>query len=49
MKYTSTEARIDAPVEQLKVCSQPEEGDVNKKEGETPSEPAWGEIEGILE
>ena len=40
-KQTSTATRIAALEAQVGISSQPEEGDVKKKEGETPEEPAW--------
>ena len=43
---TSTEARIAAHEAQLKISSQPRDGDVKKKEGETPRELAWGRNRG---
>ena len=40
-KQTSTDARIAALDAKLRINSQPEEGHIKKKEGETPKEPAW--------
>ena len=40
-KQLCIEARIAALEAQLRVNSQPEEGDVIKKKGETLAEPAW--------
>ena len=40
-KQTSTDARIAALEAKLRITYQPKEGDVKKKEGETPEEPAW--------
>ena len=45
-KQTSAEARITALEAQLEICSQPEEGDIKKKEGETPKIPACGRNRG---
>ena len=45
-KQTSTDARIAALEAQFGLSSQPKEGDVKKKEGETPEEPAWGRNRG---
>ena len=42
IQRTSPEAKISALEAQLWVNSQPKEGDVKKKEEETPKEPAWG-------
>ena len=47
-KKTSTDARIAAIEAKLRIHCQLEEGDVKKKEGETPKEPAWGRNRGNL-
>ena len=46
MKQTSTDARIVALEAKLGIASQPKEGDVKKKEGETSKEPKWGRSRG---
>ena len=42
MRQTSADVRISALEAKLRITSQPEQGDVKKKEGETPKEPKWG-------
>ena len=46
-KQTSTEIRIAALEAKFGITSQPEQGDVKKKEGEIPKEPKWGRNRGI--
>ena len=41
MKQTSSDAGIATLKTKLSINSQPKEGDVKKKEGETPKEQAW--------
>ena len=41
-KQPSAKAKITAVEAQLRANSQPEEGDVKKKDGKTPGEPMWG-------
>ena len=41
-KQTNADARIATFEAKLGIASQPKEGDVKKKEGETPKEPQWG-------
>ena len=43
---TSTDARISALEAKLGKTSQPKQGDVKEKEGETPKEPKWGRNRG---
>ena len=43
---TSMDARIVALEAKLGLKSQPKEGDVKKKDGEAPKEPAWGRNRG---
>ena len=48
MKQTSSDARIAALKAKLKITSQPQEGDVKKKEGGLPKNQSGGERGGIL-
>ena len=41
IKQNSADAWNAALETKLRICSQPKEGDVKEKEGETPKEPAW--------
>ena len=42
IEQTNAEARIAALETQLEIGFKPEEGDVKKREEQTPKEPAWG-------